>query len=460
MVQLLPPKGMRDFDAVALRKRYYIIQTIKNVLEGFVFEPLETPAMEYSELLTGKYGEEGEQLLFRVLDNGNYEAVAATLTPACNGAALKRFLHAHCEKALRYDLTIPLARFVATNYRRLSFPYRRYQIQPVWRGDRPQKGRYREFYQCDADIIGSDALMNEVELLRIYDAAGTALGIPDWHILINSRKILNALLELMGEQARAHLIISTIDKIDKIGVKKVLEDLDGLLGDVRKTELLRDFFAIQGTNAAQLAQLKNLFKNSISGQEGITELAYIVSFFDAGFRHIPQIRLTLARGLDYYTGMIVEVTTGAASVGSLGGGGRYADLGRVFGLKERLSGVGISFGIDRIYEVMAHLNLFPEDRLHQGLLLAHMGTESEKKIFAYAQDLRVKGLCCMVYPTPDKIGKQIKYAEKKHIPFVAFLGAEEQSKGQVLVKCLDTRQQKIMLQSELCAAALENFQEQ
>lgn len=459
-MKLLPPKGMRDFDAETLRKRHYIIQTIKNILEGFAFEPLETPAMEYSEVLTGKYGEEGEQLLFRVLDNGDYEAAAAALAPALNGASLKRFLHAHCEKALRYDLTIPLARFVAANYHRLSFPYRRYQIQPVWRGDRPQKGRYREFYQCDADIIGSDALMNEVELLSVYDAAGTALGIPEFHILINSRKILNALLELMGEQARAHLIISIIDKIDKMGAEKVLGDLEMLLGDARKMEVLRAFFAIQGTNEVQLAQLKSLFKDSILGQEGVAELAYIVSFFGARFRHIPQIRLTLARGLDYYTGMIVEVTTTAVSMGSLGGGGRYADLGRVFGLKERLSGVGISFGIDRIYEVMDQLDLFPTGNFYTEILLVHMGSELEKNIFAYAQDLREKGLRCMLYPTPEKMGKQIKYAEKKRIPFVAFLGAQEQSKGQVLVKCLDKGLQKIILQSELCAATLTNFQGQ
>jgi len=437
------PQGTRDFDAATVRKRNYIFNTIKNVFELYGFQPLETPAMENLDTLMGKYGEEGDKLIFKILNNGldnpsKAEKITEGFKKITEGKSSKDIT----ERALRYDLTIPFARYVAMNYNQLSMPFKRYQMQPVWRADRPQKGRYREFYQCDADVVGSRSLINELELIQIYSTVFENLNVPV-EIRINNRKILAALAMLCGsteENNRLTDITIAIDKLDKIGIEKVKEELlrRGLNGD--QIKIIESFLNITGSNEEKIAELRKLFDGNATGLEGIEELNYIISHL-TNLGSPLLIDCTLARGLNYYTGSIIEVKAQNVQIGSIGGGGRYDDLTGLFGVPN-VPGVGISFGVDRIYDVLTELNRFPAD-VSSGtrVLFFNLGTEEAEKAFELMQQLRRVGVSCELFHENTKFDKQFKYAEKKAIPFVAILGSKELQEKVINVKTLSTGEQ-------------------
>ena len=354
------PQGTRDFNAVVVQKRNYIFNTIRTVFELYGFQPLETPAMENMETLMGKYGEEGDKLIFKILNNGldnpaKKEQALADFDKILNGKNTKGIT----ERALRYDLTIPFARYVAMNYGQLTLPYKRYQIQPVWRADRPQKGRYREFYQCDADVVGSNSLLNEVELSAIYATVFNKLHLPV-EIRINSRKILAALAEICGGADQLINITVAIDKLDKIGLEKVKEELASKGLQAAQIQVIEQYLQIEGSNTAKIAQLKALLNQNETGAKGIAEIEHVLNHVDAIGKAVMVADFTLARGLNYYTGIIFEIKAIGAQMGSIGGGGRYDDLTGLFGVPN-VPGVGISFGVDRIYDVLEELQLFPEE---------------------------------------------------------------------------------------------------
>ena len=421
------PQGTRDFGPETVRKRNYIFNTIRSVFELYGFQPLETPAMENLETLMGKFGEEGDKLIFKILNNG-------LDNPAKHQKAKEDFekvlagknTDGITERALRYDLTIPFARYVAMNHGQLTFPYKRYQMQPVWRADRPQKGRYREFYQCDADVVGSNSLLNEVELANIYATVFEKLGI-DVEIKINSRKILSALAEICGSIDKLTDITVAIDKLDKIGIEKVKEELLQRGLNKEQIDLVEKYLLIDGLNEEKLFQVKNLFNNNENGKKGIEELEFIFNQLKTQNSKL-KIDLTLARGLNYYTGIIFEVKAKNISIGSIGGGGRYDDLTGLFGL-HNIPGVGISFGLDRIYDVMEELKLFPED-IYVGtkILFFNLGEEESKTAFGLMQQLRNKNIACELFHENAKFDKQFKYADKKNIPFIVIIGSKELSK--------------------------------
>ncbi|HSC53374.1 MAG TPA: histidine--tRNA ligase [Phnomibacter sp.] len=431
------PQGTRDFGAETVRKRNFIFQTIKNVFELYGFQPLETPAMENLDTLMGKYGEEGDKLIFKILNNGldnaaKHEKARTDFEKILDGKNVKDLT----ERALRYDLTIPFARYVAMNHGQLTFPFKRYQMQPVWRADRPQKGRYREFYQCDADVVGSKSLLNEVELANIYATVFSSLGIAV-NILINNRKILAALAEVCGGSEKLTDITIAIDKLDKIGIEKVKEELAQRGLDATQISLIEKYLAIEGTAAEKIAALKNIIGESETGKQGIEELEYVLSF--ANLQHAnctltPDF--TLARGLNYYTGTIFEVKALNVQMGSIGGGGRYDDLTGLFDVPN-IPGVGISFGVDRIYDVMEELKLFP-DTVQAGtrILFFNLGAEESKAAFSIMQQLRNRGIAAEMYHEQAKFDKQFKYAEKKQIPFVAIIGTNELAEEKCVVKNL------------------------
>jgi histidyl-tRNA synthetase len=437
------PQGTRDFDAATVRKRNYIFNTIRNVFELYGFQPLETPAMENLDTLMGKYGEEGDKLIFKILNNGldnpsKAEKIQEGFKKITEGKSSKDIT----ERALRYDLTIPFARYVAMNYNQLSMPFKRYQMQPVWRADRPQKGRYREFYQCDADVVGSRSLINELELVQIYSTVFENLNVPV-EIRINNRKILAALAMLCGsaeDSGRMMDITIAIDKLDKIGIEKVKEELlgCGLNGDQIKT--IESFLNITGSNEEKIVELRKLFDGNTTGLEGIEELNYIISHL-TNLGSPLLIDCTLARGLNYYTGTIIEVKAQNVQIGSIGGGGRYDDLTGLFGVPN-VPGVGISFGVDRIYDVLTELNRFPAD-VSSGtrVLFFNLGVEESEKAFELMQQLRRAGVSCELFHENTKFDKQFKYAEKKAIPFVAILGSKELQEKMINVKNLSTGQQ-------------------
>jgi histidyl-tRNA synthetase len=443
MIKPSIPKGTRDFGPVVVRKRQYIFQTIRETFELFGFQPLETPAMEQMDTLTGKYGEEGDKLIFKILDNGD---ILGRAQQAKDSRELGILL---CEKALRYDLTIPFARFVVMNQNDLAFPFKRYQMQPVWRADKPQKGRYREFYQCDADIVGSNSLINEIELLMIYDTVFTKLGMEGYEIRINNRKILSALAEVAGKPELLTDITVAIDKLDKIGLDKVKQELaDRGLNDSEIT-IIAGFLNIQGNNEEKLQQLAELLGNSETGKKGIEELTYVLKSQTKAI-----LDVTLARGLNYYTGMIVEVKAPAAvKMGSIGGGGRYDDLTGLFGLPN-LSGVGISFGVDRIYDVLEELNLFPATA-QQGtkVLILHMDATTVDTAFPMLATLRSRGISAELYHEPSKMDKQMKYANKRNIPYVIIMGESEVKEGLLSIKNMVTGQQE-----KIAISALDSYQ--
>jgi len=441
------PQGTRDFGPDVVRRRNYIINTIKEVFELYGFQPLETPAMENLETLMGKYGEEGDKLIFKILNNGINDPKNSDKAKAgFEKALLGKNDPALTERALKYDLTIPFARYVAMNYNQLNFPFKRYQVQPVWRADRPQKGRYREFYQCDADVVGSNSLLNEVELASIYNEVFTRLGMKGYSLRLNSRKILAALAELCGGTDQLTSITVAIDKLDKIGLEKVKEELAQRGLNSEQTQFIESFLTIKGSNKEKLDLTKKLLANSATGQKGLEEIEYILTACEPFFSTC-EIDLTLARGLNYYTGAIFEVQAPAAvKIGSIGGGGRYDDLTGLFGVPG-VPGVGISFGVDRIYDVLEELNLFPNElQVSTQVLFFNTGEEEAKRAFIVMQKLRANGIRCELFHEQLKFDKQFKYAEKKNIPFVAIIGGKELEDNTCIIKELrNGNQQSISL---------------
>ncbi|MFB6455214.1 histidine--tRNA ligase [Chitinophaga sp. Hz27] len=430
-------KGTRDFGPVVVKKRNYIFQTIRSVFELYGFQPLETPAMENLSTLTGKYGEEGDQLMFKILNNGEIFDDASKATNS------RELVAAVSEKALRYDLTIPFARYVVMNHNDLALPFKRYQMQPVWRADKPQRGRYREFYQCDADVVGSDSLLNEVELLLIYDTVFTKFGLQGYELRVNNRKILSGLAEVIGKSELLTDITISIDKLDKIGIDGVRKELTTRGLSDNDIAIIEEFLAIDGTGEEKLDKLKVLLKDSPTGQKGIEELSFVLNSGYATFNTAPIVDVTLARGLNYYTGMIVEAKAPAAvKMGSIGGGGRYDDLTGLFGLKG-ISGVGVSFGVDRIYDVLEELQLFPETAGQSTkVLFLNLGEENARVAFKHVQSLRNAGIAAELYPQNAKMDKQMKYADKRAIPYVAIIGESELQENMVSIKNLQTREQE------------------
>ncbi len=447
MIQISIPKGTRDFAPETLRKRCYIMNIIKNIFEKYAFEPLETPAMENIETLTGKYGDEGDKLMFRVLNNGEIFDKAKQTTDN------KNLVQAISEKALRYDLTIPFARFVVMNRNSLIFPFRRYQMQPVWRADRPQKGRFREFYQCDADVVGSKSLLIEIELLSIYVEVFEKLGIKNVALHLNNRKILSGLAALLGASERMMEMTITIDKLDKIGWDGVQQDLQKNNFSEAQIKLIEQFLSIKGSAEEVFEELKTFFKNEEEAMKGVKELYFVWHQMMVLMPDAPlKIDLTLARGLNYYTGSIIEVKATDVAIGSIGGGGRYDDLTSVFGLPN-VSGVGISFGLDRIYEVMEELKLFPEN-LQTGskILFINFGGDSEMYALQLVQKLRAKNLAVEIYPSNEKIKKQMEYAHRKKVPFVVLIGEEEMKTQKFQLKNMETGEQQALSLDEIVVA--------
>ena len=436
------PKGMRDFNSDVMFRRNYIFETVKTAFECYGYAPIETPAMENIETLTGKYGDEGDRLIFKVLNSGDYLSKADLDA----GTSSKDLTKQISEKALRYDLTVPFARFVVQNRNELTFPFKRYQMQNVWRADRPQKGRYREFFQCDADVIGTDSLLCEVELVQLYDAVFSQLKIPNVSICINNRKVLSGMVELMGAADLFDTVVIILDKLSAIGLDKVKEEL--LLKGVKSEALsILDTFL----NTKNVADLSSLFQKSDIGKKGLKELQFVMdSIAKLGLQSANLVfDITLARGLDYYTGCILEVKANDVQIGSIGGGGRYDDLTSNFGLKD-ISGVGISFGIDRIYLVMEELGLFPKDiGLSTQVMFTNFGIEEANYCLPLLQQLRASGIRSELYPSSDKMKKQMNYANNKGVLFVILVGKDEMKSGVLTVKDMNTGEQSSLKISEL-----------
>lgn len=449
------PQGTRDFSADVVRKRNYIFSTIKNVFELYSFEPLETPAFENLETLMGKYGEEGDKLIFKILNNGldnpdKEKQVREDFEKILQGKNTKGIT----ERALKYDLTIPFARYVAMNHNKLTMPFRRYQIQPVWRADRPQKGRYREFTQCDADVVGSVSLLNEVELANIYHEVFMELGMKNYELRINSRKILTALAELCGGADKMIDITIAIDKLDKIGLEKVKEELQQRGLNEEQVNIIENYLNITGSNEQKLSAIKSLIGSLETGRQGIEEVEFV---FAQTKNTSLIIDFTLARGLNYYTGIIFEAKAPQeVKMGSIGGGGRYDDLTGLFGVPN-IPGVGISFGVDRIYDVLEELNLFPGNlQVSTKALFFNMGDAESRFAFGIMQQVRSKGIACELYHEAAKIGKQFTYAEKKNIPFAVIIGSKEMEEKSCPVKNLSSGVQE-MVTFERLAGYLKNL---
>lgn len=450
MTKPSPPPGTRDFSAEVVRKRNYIFNTIRSVFECYGFGPLETPAMEQLDTLMGKYGEEGDKLIFKILNNGldNPEKEKQTR------AALEQVLQGKnnkdlTERALRYDLTIPFARYVATWHQQLAFPFKRYQMQPVWRADRPQKGRYREFYQCDVDVVGSRSLLNELELGCICHAIFTRLGLPDYSLRINHRQLLVALAAQCGEVAQLGTITTAIDKLDKIGIDKVKEELAKKNLSAAQIDQIVAYLQIGGTLQQQVEQLNDLLGKQPEAQTALAELKQLIE--DLQDQQVNAVLdPTLARGLNYYTGAIFEIKAPSrVNIGSIGGGGRYDDLTGLFGVPG-IPGVGLSFGVDRIYDVLEELQAFPANTDNGSqVLFFNLGQEEMKAAFVKLQALRARGVAAELYPESVKFDKQFKYAEKKNIPYIAIIGKEEMEKQQVNIKNIRSGEQRTFSWSEL-----------
>jgi histidyl-tRNA synthetase len=444
------PQGTRDFNAATVQKRQFIFKTIQSVFETYGFQPLETPAMENLETLMGKYGEEGDKLIFKILNNGldNPQKKEQTLEGVEKLFAGKNST-AITERALRYDLTIPFARYVAMNHGSLNLPFKRYQIQPVWRADRPQKGRYREFYQCDADVVGSESLLNEVDLVAVYLTAFQKLNLPV-EVKINNRKILLALAQICGGEDKLIDLTIAIDKLDKIGWDKVKEELHNKNFSEAQQKIIQTYLTIEGNNAEKLKQLTNLLGNNEMGFKGIEEINFVLDYhLQTGMDKHLVADFTLARGLNYYTGIIFEVKAVEAEMGSIGGGGRYNDLTSLFGVPN-IAGVGISFGVDRIYDVMEEKNLFPASIDHTTqVLFFNLGEQEAKAAYLEMMKLRDKKIACEIYPEKSKFDKQFKYAEKKGIPNIIIMGTEELAKNECTVKNIITGKQTTVSLSDL-----------
>ncbi len=443
------PKGMRDFSPEEMAKRNYIFDTIRSVYALYGFQQIETPAMETLHTLMGKYGEEGDKLLFKVLNSGDYlNKITDEELDERNALRLAPKL---CEKGLRYDLTVPFARYVVMHRNELQLPFKRYQIQPVWRADRPQKGRYREFYQCDADVVGSDSLLNEVELMQIVDTVFARLGVRV-AIKINNRKILAGIAEMIGEADKIVDITVAIDKLDKIGLEKVNEELlaNGISEDA--IEKLQPILALAGSNDDKLATLSGVLESSETGMKGIEETRFILDKLKTcGLQNGVDLDLTLARGLNYYTGAIFEVKALDYSIGSITGGGRYDNLTGIFGMSG-LSGVGISFGADRIYDVLNGLDLYPREAVNgTQVLFINFGETETAYCLPIATKCRERGIRTEIYPDSVKMKKQMAYANAKNIPYVVLAGESEIAENKLTLKNMETGEQLTLTVEELLA---------
>lgn len=434
------PKGTRDFGPVEMAKRNYIFNTIRSVYELYGFQQIETPAQETLQTLMGKYGEEGDKLLFKILNSGDYLSKIDDQELAERNTL--RLASKICEKGLRYDLTVPFARYVVMHREELQLPFKRYQVQPVWRADRPQKGRYREFYQFDGDVVGSDSLLNEVELMQIVDTVFSRFGVRV-QIKINNRKILTGIAEVIGAADKIVDITVAIDKLDKIGIDNVNAELreDGLSDE--QIEKLQPIIMLEGTNEEKLNTIADVLSSSATGMKGVEESRYILSFLN-GLKNEIQLDLTLARGLSYYTGAIFEVKALDTPMGSISGGGRYDNLTGIFGMPG-LSGVGISFGVDRIYDVLNALDLYPKDSLNTTqLLFINFGEKENAYCLPIAAKVREAGIRTEIFPDAAKMKKQMSYANAKQIPFVALAGENEIAQGKVTLKNMETGEQSLV----------------
>lgn len=442
------PKGTRDFSPVEMAKRNYIFNTIKEVYALYGFQQIETPAMESLQTLMGKYGEEGDKLLFRVLNSGDFMSkLSDEELQERNSLRLSSRI---CEKGLRYDLTVPFARYVVMHREELQLPFKRYQIQPVWRADRPQKGRYREFYQCDADVVGSDSLLNEVELMQIVDTVFTRLGVRV-QIKINNRKILSGIAEVIGEPEKIVDITVAIDKLDKIGLESVNAELraDGISDEA--IEKLQPIIAMSGSNDDKLKTMSDVLAGSEIGMKGVEETRFILDTLKGTLDNEIEFDLTLARGLNYYTGAIFEVKALDYAIGSITGGGRYDNLTGIFGMPG-LSGVGISFGADRIYDVLNGLDLYPKEAVNgTRLLFINFGEKETAYCLPVVKACRAAGINTEMYPDKAKMKKQMGYANAKAIPFVVLAGDNEMAENKVTLKNMETGEQKLVTTEELIA---------
>ncbi|MCM1309808.1 MAG: histidine--tRNA ligase [Bacteroides sp.] len=451
------PKGTRDFTPAEMARRNYIFDTIRTVFRLYGFAPIETPALENLSTLMGKYGEEGDKLLFKVLNSGDFlHGVDPALLQNPEGQWGKLTAQL-CEKGLRYDLTVPFARFVVMHRNDLQMPFKRYQIQPVWRADRPQKGRYREFYQCDADIVGSDSLINEVELLQLIDEVFARLGIRI-AIKLNNRKVLAGIATLIGFPDKMVDITVAIDKLDKIGLEAVNAELRERGLTPEAVSALEPILKIDGTVSERLNKLAELLKDVPEGALGVAELREIVAGVEAlGLRAQLDLDVSLARGLNYYTGAIIEVKALDVAIGSITGGGRYDNLTGVFGMPG-LSGVGISFGADRIYDVLNQLNLYPADLLTGAkVLFLNMGTAEAAESLKMVKELRAAGISAELYPDAAKMKKQMSYADAKGIPYVAIIGESELASGQLTLKNMSTGEQQLLTPSSAAQLLITNY---
>ncbi len=444
------PKGTRDFSTLEMARRNYIFDTIRSVFRLFGYRQIETPALENLSTLMGKYGEEGDKLLFKVLNSGDFLAkVDASLLENRDSLHTAPRI---CDRGLRYDLTVPFARFVVQHRDELQMPFKRFQIQPVWRADRPQKGRYREFYQCDADVVGSDSLINEVELLQIIDEVFARLNIRV-AIRLNNHKILAGIAELIGAPDKLIDITVAIDKIDKIGLEKVNEELAERGLSAEAIEQLRPILEIGGTTAERLEKLAAILASSETGTKGVEELRFVAGTTETlGLRAVLDLDVSLARGLNYYTGTIIEVKALDTEIGSISGGGRYDNLTGVFGM-DGLSGVGVSFGADRIYDVLNALGLFPDDTARSTrVLFANFGEAEALASLRIIKELRAAGVAAEIYPDASKMKKQIAYANALGVPFFAMVGETELANGTVALKNMATGEQNTVAINELAAA--------
>ena len=443
-------KGTRDFSPKQLANRDYIFSTIKSNFKKFGFQPIETPSFELSETLLGKYGEEGDRLIFKILNSG--DKVKKADLQALEEGNLARFSNSLTEKALRYDLTVPFARYVAQYQNDIVFPFKRYQIQPVWRADRPQKGRFQEFYQCDADVVGSKSLWQEIEFIQLYDAVFSDLKLDGVTIKINNRKILAGIAELIGAQDKLIDFTVALDKLDKIGAEKVKEEMLNKGIDSDGISKLEPLFSLTGDFSKQLQSLRTILSSSIEGMKGVEELEFIASSVAAiGLKTARlQMDVTLARGLNYYTGAIFEVSApDSVQMGSIGGGGRYDDLTGIFGLKD-VSGVGISFGLDRIYLVLEELNLFPTDKTTSTkVLFTNFGTSESLYCLKAMTILRTKSIATELYPDPAKLKKQMVYCNKREIPYVVMVGEAEMAQDKFMLKNMNSGDQQLITLDEL-----------
>lgn len=431
-------KGTRDFLPTTMSKRNYIFSTIRNVFEKFGYAPIETPTMEKTETLMGKYGEEGDRLIFRILNSG--DKLAKADVEAVQSGHLVRFANSISDKALRYDLTVPFARFVVQHQNDLTFPFKRYQIQPVWRADRPQKGRYREFYQCDVDVVGSESLLYEIELIQIFDEVLTNLGLTDFSIKFNNRKILTGIAEVCGQPEKLIDITVAIDKLDKIGKEGVVKELIERGLNSSAIEIINPLFELQGSNEDLVAKMKEFFKDSEIGLKGVEELTYVLDRVKAlGLNKAKlDFEVTLARGLSYYTGAIFEVVPNNVKIGSICGGGRYDNLTELFGLKG-MSGVGVSFGADRIFDVMTELDLFPRTlTASTKVLFINFGEQEQDFSLNLLKTLRDNNISAEIYPSSAKMKKQMKYANDKNIPYVVMIGSNEMENNLITYKNMET----------------------